>query len=445
MPVCAIFATYYAHTMKKGILEKAKEIIRMFNILSDDKEIGGNLFLWSFIKLFTNQRSLKQAAAALTYHTLFAIVPVMALFIAVTKFMGYGDAFREQVDKLFASQEGVSQYLMSFAESYLNNAQVNYWLGAAVGLTFLVYSLFSIFQTIDGSFNSLWNLPAHSLKKQLKVFVFVLMVPFVGTIALALWISISSYFATNSIFHEVNVLVLTSCLYVAVMFLAYKFIPNTKVETKYALRSAIVCGITFGLLQYFGFLIMGMFGSYRNVYGDLASLMLFILWIYFSWTICLAGSRWNYLLQEGMRLDMENKFKKASNNYRKFMTILTLINANKLNSLFGKFTQLDLVAVMNNRYNMPTHITMGILEELCHKGVINEDEDTDGTFHFTAPIAERRIADILDELDTYGNNSYIMEMTSDAHMIGKEAQLWQYINDGKCEDTAIIDSMVENF
>ena len=222
--------------MKKKILDKSKEIIRMFNILSDDKEIGGNLFLWSFIKLFTNQRSLKQAAAALTYHTLFAIVPVMALFIAVTKFMGYGDAFREQVDKLFASQEGVSQYLMSFAESYLNNAQVNYWLGAAVGLTFLVYSLFSIFQTIDGSFNSLWNLPAHSLKKQLKVFVFVLMVPFVGTIALALWISISSYFATNSIFHEVNVLVLTSCLYVAVMFLAYYFIPNTKVERKYALR-----------------------------------------------------------------------------------------------------------------------------------------------------------------------------------------------------------------
>lgn len=431
--------------MKKKILDKSKEIIRMFNILSDDKEIGGNLFLWSFIKLFTNQRSLKQAAAALTYHTLFAIVPVMALFIAVTKFMGYGDAFREQVDKLFASQEGVSQYLMSFAESYLNNAQVNYWLGAAVGLTFLVYSLFSIFQTIDGSFNSLWNLPAHSLKKQLKVFVFVLMVPFVGTIALALWISISSYFATNSIFHEVNVLVLTSCLYVAVMFLAYKFIPNTKVETKYALRSAIVCGITFGLLQYFGFLIMGMFGSYRNVYGDLASLMLFILWIYFSWTICLAGSRWNYLLQEGMRLDMENKFKRVSHNYRKFITILTIVNANKLNSLFGNLIQQDLVNVMNNKYNLPAHITVGIVDELRHKGILCEDEYTDGLFFFKESIAEMSLLALVEKFDTYGNNSYIMEMTSDAHMIGKEAQLWQYINEGKCCDIKVLEVTVENY
>ena len=431
--------------MKKKILDKSKEIIRIFNILSDDKEIGGNLFLWSFIKLFTNQRSLKQAAAALTYHTLFAIVPVMALFIAVTKFMGYGDAFREQVDKLFASQEGVSQYLMSFAESYLNNAQVNYWLGAAVGLTFLVYSLFSIFQTIDGSFNSLWNLPAHSLKKQLKVFVFVLMVPFVGTIALALWISISSYFATNSIFHEVNVLVLTSCLYVAVMFLAYKFIPNTKVETKYALRSAIVCGITFGLLQYFGFLIMGMFGSYRNIYGDLASLMLFILWIYFSWTICLAGSRWNYLLQEGMRLDMENKFKRVSHNYRKFITILTIVNANKLNSLFGNLIQQDLVNVMNNKYNLPAHITLGIVDELRHKGILCEDEYTDGLFFFKESIAEMSLLALVEKFDTYGNNSYIMEMTSDAHMIGKEAELWQYINEGKCCDIKVLEVTVENY
>ena len=431
--------------MKKKILDKSKEIIRMFNILSDDKEIGGNLFLWSFIKLFTNQRSIKQAAAALTYHTLFAIVPVMALFIAVTKFMGYGDAFREQVDKLFASQEGVSQYLMSFAESYLNNAQVNYWLGAAVGLTFLVYSLFSIFQTIDGSFNSLWNLPAHSLKKQLKVFVFVLMVPFVGTIALALWISISSYFATNSIFHEVNVLVLTSCLYVAVMFLAYKFIPNTKVETKYALRSAIVCGITFGLLQYFGFLIMGMFGSYRNVYGDLASLMLFILWIYFSWTICLAGSRWNYLLQEGMRLDMENKFKRVSHNYRKFITILTIVNANKLNSLFGNLIQQDLVNVMNNKYNLPAHITVGIVDELRHKGILCEDEYTDGLFFFKESIAEMSLLALVEKFDTYGDNSNAMEMTSDAHMIGKEAELWQYINEGKCCDIKVLEVTVENY
>ena len=139
----------------------------MFNILSDDKEIEGNLILWSFVKLFTSLEKLKQASAALTYHTLFAIVPIMAMLVAVAKLMGYGEMFRETVEGFFEGQEGIAATLLSFAESYLHNAQVNYLLGAGVGLVFLFYSLFSIFQTVDDSFNSLWNLKGHGLKKQL--------------------------------------------------------------------------------------------------------------------------------------------------------------------------------------------------------------------------------------------------------------------------------------
>ena len=296
----------------------------MFNILSDDKEIEGNLILWSFVKLFTSLEKLKQASAALTYHTLFAIVPIMAMLVAVAKLMGYGEMFRETVEGFFEGQEGIAATLLSFAESYLHNAQVNYLLGAGVGLVFLIYSLFSIFQTVDDSFNSLWNLKGHGLKKQLKVFVFILLVPFVGMILLAMWLSVSSYISSGGVIHKVNVFLVLTGIYVALMFLAYKFIPNTKVEVRYAARSAIACGIAFGIVQYFGFMVMSMFSSYRNIYGDMASLVLFILWIYFSWTICLAGSRWNYLLQEGKRLDEENRFKAISHNYRKFLTLLLL-------------------------------------------------------------------------------------------------------------------------
>ena len=64
--------------MKKRILERANKIIRMFNILSDDREIGNNLILWSFIKMYSSLYRLKQAAAALTYHTLFAAVQLSA-------------------------------------------------------------------------------------------------------------------------------------------------------------------------------------------------------------------------------------------------------------------------------------------------------------------------------------------------------------------------------
>ena len=117
--------------------------------------------------------------------------------------------------------------------------------GVQVGLVFLIYSLFSIFQTVDDSFNSLWNLKGHGLKKQLKVFVFILLVPFVGMILLAMWLSVSSYISSGGVIHKVNVFLVLTGIYVALMFLAYKFIPNTKVEVRYAARSAIACGIAF--------------------------------------------------------------------------------------------------------------------------------------------------------------------------------------------------------
>lgn len=414
--------------MRKKIRDNIKKCIRMFNILSDDKEIEGNLILWSFVKLFTSLEKLKQASAALTYHTLFAIVPIMAMLVAVAKLMGYGEMFRETVEGFFEGQEGIAATLLSFAESYLHNAQVNYLLGAGVGLVFLIYSLFSIFQTVDDSFNSLWNLKGHGLKKQLKVFVFILLVPFVGMILLAMWLSVSSYISSGGVIHKVNVFLVLTGIYVALMFLAYKFIPNTKVEVRYAARSAIACGVAFGIVQYFGFMVMSMFSSYRNIYGDMASLVLFILWIYFSWTICLAGSRWNYLLQEGKRLDEENRFKAISHNYRKFLTLLLLARceeeAGKSND--STFSAIDVASGMGERYSMPTHVAMDIIDELERKGIILENEEE--RLLLDSAFQGRTVRAVLDKIDDAGNNSYAMHVTMEAHKSGKEYELWKYMN-----------------
>ena len=411
----------------------------MFNILSDDKEIEGNLILWSFVKLFTSLEKLKPASAAITYHTLFAIVPIMAMLVAVAKMMGYGEMFRETVEGFFEGQEGIAATLLSYAESYLYNAQVNYWLGAGVGLLFLIYSLFSIFQTVDDSFNSLWNLKGHSLKKQLKVFVFVLLVPFVAMILLALWLSVSSYISSGGVIHKVNVFFVMTGIYVALMFLAYKFIPNTKVDARYAARSAVACGVAFGLVQYFGFMVMGMFSSYRNIYGDMASLVLFILWIYFSWTICLAGSRWNYLLQEGKRLDEENRFKAISHNYRKFLILLLLARCEEEaeKSDDSTFTAIDVASGMGERYNMPNHVAMDIIDELERKGILLENDKE--KLMLDSAFQGRTVLSLLAKLDDAGNNNHAMQVTMDAHSGGIESKLWRFMNNPRSNDEKMFD------
>ena len=394
-------------------------------LLYKDREIGGNLVLWSFIKFLTGPNKVKQAAAALTYHTLFALVPVMAMMIAVANLMGYGQAFREKVEVFFAGQENIANELLKFVDMYLGNTDTNYLFGAIVGLAFLLYSVFSIFQTIDESFNSLWELKEHSFKKQIKVFLLVLLIPFVSILLLAIWMSISSFFDGKGLFHEVNIFMLTTCIYIAVLFIAYKFIPNTKVNIRHAAISATFCGIVFAIMQYSASLILGLFGSYKNIYGNLASLMIFILWIYFSWTICLAGSRWNYLFQEGNKLDAENKLKRLSHNYYKFLTMLAIAKCKEMTkeSESKTFTIKEIAAEMSATYGISVHAATKIMYTMERKGIIAADNND--RYSLCNEFMQDSETQLIDILDRAGNND-VKEI--EQHLNEQEKELWQKIN-----------------
>ena len=404
---------------------RIKRTTQKLRLLYKDREIGGNLVLWSFIKFLTGPDKVKQAAAALTYHTLFALVPVMAMMIAVANFMGYGEAFKEKVELFFVGQENIAAELLKFVDTYLGNTDSNYLFGAILGMSFLLYSVFSIYQTIDASFNSLWELKEHSLKKQIKTFLLVLLIPFVSILLLAIWMSISSFFEGKGLFHEANIFVLTTCTYIAVLFIAYKFIPNTKVNIRHAAIAATFCGIVFAIMQYSGSLILGLFGSYRNIYGNLASLMIFILWIYFSWTICLSGSRWNYLLQEGDRLDAENRFKRLSHNYHKFLTILTIAKCKETanESESNTFTIQEIAGKMNAAYGISLQAATKIIYTMERKGIITADENE--RYSLNDEFVQGGGKELIGILDRAGNNS-ITEI--EQQLSEEEKELWHRIN-----------------
>ena len=356
--------------------ERIKKLIRRINILNDDREIRGNFILWSFIKLFSTLSRLSQGAAALTYHTLFAVVPVMALLVATAKQLGYAELFKEKVAELFFGADGVSRSLLSMTESYLGTADTTHWVGAIAGLFLLLYSVFSIYMTIDESINMLWNLKGHSIKKLLKVFLLVLLIPFVTVMLLVMSISLSSYLG-EGVFKDVNIFVLTIALMIGALFLLYKFVPCAEVNTRYAFLTAVACGSVLGLLQYYGYIIFGAFTRMQDIYGGLAGIFLFLLWINVSWYICLAGARWIYLLQEGKRLDMENRFKSLCHNSRRSLLVRLVreIQTVAEGRPDGTFKESELLAVMNREYNQPPSVTSHLINEMQHKGILVEDAE----------------------------------------------------------------------
>ena len=392
---------------------------------------------WSIIKLVESFSRLQQSSAALTYHTIFAIVPIMSLMIAIAKGLGYDELFVMQVQKLFQGQEIISESLLLYANSYLSNTKVTMWLGVGIGLLLLLYSVFSIFSTIDSTFNMLWNESGRSFKKLLKTFAIVLVMPFVVVLALVLWFSVSTIF-NGTIVEEINILIVSVASYVLILFAAYKYIPKAKVKTRYAAISAGVCGSIFALMQYFSYYIISMF-NYGDIYGKLASLMIFLLLIYFTWTVCLAGSKWNYFLQKADEQERENEYKAVNHLYHKFLCILIIERIESLHPFSSRFTAAAIAENAEREYQLPAHLTLEIIKYLKAKRVLFGDRND--TLYMSKRFCGRTIGQILDELDTAGRNSDVIATLKEIHSNATLNHLWYVINE-ETEERSILDAPV---
>ena len=83
----------------------------------------------------------------------------------------------------------------------------------------------------------------------------------------------------------------------AIFIALYVFMPNTKVKLTSALVPGILAGIAMQFLQYVYINSQIWVTSYNAIYGSFAALPLFMLWIQFSWTICLFGAELTYTTQ----------------------------------------------------------------------------------------------------------------------------------------------------
>lgn len=394
-------------------------------------------FTWSIIKLVESFSRLQLSSAALTYHTLFAIVPIMSLMIAIAKGLGYDELFEQLIKRIFKGQEVISESLLMYANSYLNNTKVTMWLGVGIGLLLLLYSVFSIFSTIDSTFNMLWNESGRSFKKLLKTFAIVLVMPFVVVLALVLWFSVSTIF-NGTIVEEINILIVSVASYVLILFAAYKYIPKAKVKTRYAAISAGVCGSIFALMQYFSYYIISMF-NYGDIYGKLASLMIFLLLIYFTWTVCLAGSKWNYFLQKADEQERENEYKAVNHLYHKFLCILIIERIESLHPFSSRFTAAAIAENAEREYQLPAHLTLEIIKYLKAKRVLFGDRND--TLYMSKRFCGRTIGQILDELDTAGRNSDVIATLKEIHSNATLNHLWCVINE-ETEERGILDAPV---
>ena len=240
--------------------------------------------LYLAIRFFTTKRVLTEAAA-LTYSTLLAIVPILAVVFAIARGFGFSKYIEVWFRDTFASQPQAAEIIIGWVNSYLIHTQSGIFLG--VGLVFMLYTVLMLVSNIEQTFNEIWQVKKP--RSIFRTFTDYLAMFFLFPILIVISSGLSIFIATMAsslpdfllLGSTVRFLLdLAPYVLMTLLFIAlYVFMPNTKVHMKSAILPAILAGTAMQWLQLFYIHSQLWVSSYNAIYGSFAALPLFMLWV----------------------------------------------------------------------------------------------------------------------------------------------------------------------
>jgi len=254
------------------------------------------------IRFFTAKRVMTQASA-LTYSTLLAIVPILAVVFAIARGFGYNKYIELWFLDTLSSQPQAAEVIVGFVNGYLIHTQSGLFLG--IGLIFMLYTVLMLMNNVEETFNQIWQVSnsrpiIRSFTNYLAMF---LLFPIIVIITTGLSVFMATIANSLKGFELLGPAVHTLLDYSPYLLLSLLFIglyvhmPNTKVKVSCAIVPGIMAGVAMQLLQMFYIHSQIWVTGYNAIYGSFAALPLFMLWVQISWTICLFGAQLTYTNQ----------------------------------------------------------------------------------------------------------------------------------------------------
>lgn len=276
---------------------------------------------------------LQSKACAMTYRTLLAVVPALALLFAIGRGFGFQNFLEKQLYSYFPSQTKALEMAFSFVDSCLAQASEGLFVG--VGIVFLLWTIISLLSSVEETFNQIWGAVSDRsiFRKVTDYLAICIILPILMICSGGLQIFMSNTIQRLLPFDALTpvISVLLDCVSYIFAWLffagAYILIPNTKVKFKNAIVAGIIAGTGFQILQWLFVSGQLYVAKYNAIYGSFSFLPLMLIWMQLSWVITLAGALICCSAQNIFLFSFEKQIDSISSNYRRkvALAILTVI------------------------------------------------------------------------------------------------------------------------
>ena len=236
---------------------------------------------------------LNASAAALTFVTLFALVPLLTVTLSIASALPAADNIEDKLSEFlleFLLPESSTQ-VIEYLSTFISQARSL----TAFGVIILLVSAILMLRNVEKAFNDIWRNRAN--RRPLASFLLYWAVLSLGPAAIGFGLGIRAYlFAATNDWGGVDLYGLGSVLISLLPFVIsamgltflYVVVPNCQVPLRHAMIGGVFAAVTFTVARMLFTAVMAQ-SSYTLVYGAFAAVPLFLLWIYVTWIIVLIG------------------------------------------------------------------------------------------------------------------------------------------------------------
>ncbi len=250
-------------------------------------------FVLQVFRRFDEDRCL-QLAASLTFTSLLALVPVIAVALTIIAEFPVFAQFTAQLN-LFIEENILPEIVGNIVGEYLDEFARKAAGLTVVGVAFISITAFALMFTIDRGFNLIWR--ARRKRPFAQRFFMHLGMLVLGPILIGASLTMTSYLVSASlgwtsdpVVSEAVLGLVPPGLTVAAFTLLYYIVPSRSVHPLHALAGGMVAGLMFEAMKRGFALYVANTPTYTMVYGTFATIPIFLLWIYLSWTVTVLGA-----------------------------------------------------------------------------------------------------------------------------------------------------------
>ena len=253
-----------------------------------------------------NQQKIGPQAVALSFFSVMAVVPFMAIVFAITGGLGLSDWLKELVYSNFTegTTQQVIETVMNFSQNIINTARSG-WVGLFNALLFL-WIIFRLMVGVEVAFNNVWMVhKSRSIVRRVSNYIIILLLsPFVVMVLFSgsfIYSNVLDYMGLNLEEFGIIKKIISWAVFMIIATLIfsamYKFIPKYDVKYGMAFRAAGFSALAFTCVQFLYLETQLLVTRLNGVYGTFAAVPLFMIWLNISWNIILMGAELSYAFQ----------------------------------------------------------------------------------------------------------------------------------------------------